>query len=546
MQAKEDEHLEFKAARANFDSRELTKYCSALANEGGGRIVLGVSNEIPRRILGSQAFSDLNRTKAGLVRDLHIRIEAEEMNLPEGRVLLFHVPSRPTGVPIAYDGAYWMRAGESLVTMTSDMLKRIFNEAEPDFSSKICPNAFLGDLDPIAIGRFREKWRQQSQNQSLDMLTDQQLLADAGLLNQDGVTYAALILLGTQKSLSKYLADAEVVFEYRSGEASGPAQQRKECREGFLLFYESLWNAINLRNDLQHYQDGLFIWDIPTFNEAVVREALLNALSHRDYRIHGSVFIRQYPRRLEIISPGGFPAGVTADNILWKQVPRNRLLAEALAKCGLVERAGQGANRMFEWCIKESKAVPDFSGTDDYQVCVRLNGKVQDPKFLRFLEKVGNETWAYFTTEDLLVLDMIHKEKEIPEHLKPRLHELADLGVVETVGVGRGTRYILSRRFYTFLGKKGVYTRRRGLDRETNKALLEQHLARYSSTGSTLAELGQVLPSLSANQVQNLLRELKSEGRIRVAGRTKGARWYPKNVSANAQIEKGRENQESV
>jgi ATP-dependent DNA helicase RecG len=86
MQAKEDEHLEFKAARANFDSRELTKYCSALANEGGGRIVLGVSNEIPRRILGSQAFSDLNRTKAGLVRDLHIRIEAEEMNLPEGRV----------------------------------------------------------------------------------------------------------------------------------------------------------------------------------------------------------------------------------------------------------------------------------------------------------------------------------------------------------------------------------------------------------------------------------------------------------------------------
>src|SRR5439155_11707415 len=130
----------------------------------------------------------------------------------------------------------------------------------------------------------------------------------------------------------------------------------------------------DLRNDVQHYQDGLFMWDVPTFNERVVREALLNAVGHRDYRSGGSVFVRQFPRKLEIVSPGGLPNGITLANILWRQLPRNRRIAEALSRCGLVERSGQGMDRMFEGCIRESKPRPDFTGTDDYQVSVTLHG----------------------------------------------------------------------------------------------------------------------------------------------------------------------------
>jgi ATP-dependent DNA helicase RecG len=527
MQADEDEHLEFKAATGNFDSRELARYCAALANEGGGKIVLGVSNEIPRQVVGSKAFTDTNRTKAGLVRDLRLRVEAEEIRHPQGRVLVFHVPARPTGVPIAYDGAYWMRAGESLVPMTQDMLKRIFDETKPDFSASICPNCTLNDLDVEAVHLFRRIWRQRTQNASLESLSGEQLLADAGLIVDGGVTYASLALLGTSQSLDRHLPDAEVVLEYRSGEAAGPAQQRWEFRKGFLLYVDELWNLINRRNDLQHFQDGLFMWDIPTFNEAVVREAILNAISHRDYSLRGSILIRQFPKRLEIVSPGGFPPGVTASNILQKQVPRNRRLAEALSKCGLVERAGQGADQMFRLCISESKRVPDFGRTDDFQVYLTLHGEVQDPRFLRFLEKIAKETLALFTTEDLIVLDMIHREAPVPDGLKARLHDLTLQGVIESVGGGRGTRYILSRRFYTFLGKGGVYTRRRGLDKETNKALLGKHLQRCRKTGCGLQELMQVLPTLSASQVQNILRELKSEGRAHLTGRTRGARWFP-------------------
>ena len=143
-----------------------------------------------------------------------------------------------------------------------------------------------------------------------------------------------------------------------------PAQQRVELRQGFFSFYDELWNLINLRNDIQHFQSGLFVLDIPTFSERVVREAVLNAVSHRDYQLSGSVFIRQDPRRLVLESPGGFPVGITEHNILDRQLPRNRRIADIFAKCGLVERSGQGMNLMFELSIQESKPTPDFAGTD--------------------------------------------------------------------------------------------------------------------------------------------------------------------------------------
>ncbi len=104
---------------------------------------------------------------------------------------------------------------------------------------------------------------------------------------------------------------------------------------------------------------------------------------------------------------------------------------------------------------------------------------------------------------------------------------LTQLGVVEVSGRGRGIRYILSRRLYAFIGKKGVYTRKRGLDRETNKTLLLKHIEDNKRDGSRLQELIQVLPHLTHSQVQKLLAELKTEGKAHCVGRTNAARWLP-------------------
>jgi ATP-dependent DNA helicase RecG len=134
-----------------------------------------------------------------------------------------------------------------------------------------------------------------------------------------------------------------------------------------------------------------------------------------------------------------------------------------------VERAGQGMNRIYEACIRESKPTPDFTDTDDYWVSITLHGKIQDERFLRFLEKVGSERLSSFTTREFLALDLVHREQPIPDDLRPSLNYLVDQGIIEPVSHGE---FILSRSLYAFLGQKGTYTRKRGLDRETNKSLL--------------------------------------------------------------------------
>ena len=151
------------------------------------------------------------------------------------------------------------------------------------------------DLDPTAVEVLRRLWQRKSPDQDIATRPTEQLLTDAELVVDGRMTYAALILLGKREALGRHLAQAEVIFEYRSNEAPGPAADRHEFRQGFLLVLDEIWRLINLRNDLQHFQQGFFVWDVPTFNERVVREAVLNAVSHRDYRHGGSVFVRQYP-----------------------------------------------------------------------------------------------------------------------------------------------------------------------------------------------------------------------------------------------------------
>lgn len=121
LRGKEDEHLEFKEAKRNFQFEKLVKYCAALANEGGGSIVLGVTDKRPRKVVGTSTFQNLERTKAGLIQRLYLRINASEFQHENNRVLIFSVPARPIGTPIAVKGAYWMRAGEELVPMTQDI-----------------------------------------------------------------------------------------------------------------------------------------------------------------------------------------------------------------------------------------------------------------------------------------------------------------------------------------------------------------------------------------------------------------------------------------
>ncbi len=146
----ETERLEFKEAKNRFDFEKLVDYCAALANEGGGYMVLGVTDKPPRRVVGSVAFKAPERTVGGLYERLHFKAVCTELNHPDGRVLVFTVPSRPVGHPIEHKGRYLMRAGEDLVPMTPDYLQKIFAEGQPVFEARIA----LSGLSAEDVIRF--------------------------------------------------------------------------------------------------------------------------------------------------------------------------------------------------------------------------------------------------------------------------------------------------------------------------------------------------------------------------------------------------------
>ena len=527
IEKSEDEHIEFKRAEFSFNFDKLTEYCVALSNERGGLLILGVTDKKPRKIVGTKAYKEnLAKIKERLVANVHLRIDVEEILSPEGRVLIFHVPSRPIGMPEHLNGRYLMRAGEALTAMPPDMLKRIFDEAGPDFSAEICQNASLEDLNPEDIEDFRKHWAKKSRSEAIAGLPIEQLLTDAELIIERKLTYAALILFGKRTALGRHLGQAEVIYEYRGNEASGPPQQRLEFRQGFFSFYDKLWKTIDLRNTNQHYQEGLFIWDIKTFNESAIREAILNAVCHRDYRMAGSVFVRQYPERIEIASSGGLPAGITFENILWEQAPRNRRLAEAFSRCGLVERSGQGMNRIYEACIRESKAEPDFTHSDQDHFWITLHGTIRHPEFLNILEKIGNEKLLNFSTEDFIVIQAVFENRPLSDRFTRVAEKLYEEGLLEKGSRTKGKKWILARRIYSAVGKSGTYTRKKGLDKETNKELLLKHIKSSDPEGAKMEELLQVLPALDRHRIRSLLLSLTNEGRIFVEGSTNAARWH--------------------
>lgn len=523
----EGQRLEFKEAKQRYDFEKLLKYCVALANEGGGTMVLGVTDKRPRRIVGTQAFEDPGRTEAGLHQRLGHRIPVEELLLPEGRVVIVHVPPRLPGTAWEIDGRYFKRAGDDLAALSGQELRAMFAETGPDFSAQPCPGATLADLEPESIALFRERWAKKSGDPRRREQSDLQTLRDAELLVEgDQVSYAALILFGTRAGLTRWLAQAELVFEYRSSEAAGPAADREEYRAGFFAWQDALWKKINLRNDRQSYQDDFFRMDLPTFDEVPVREALLNAVAHRDYRLGGSIFVRQFAKRLEVVSPGGLPPGITPENIIDQQYPRNRRLAEALGRCGLIERSGQGLNLMMESAVRQGKPLPSFAGTAAHEVRLTLEGGVRNPAFVRFMERLGDETLRSFSTLDYLALERLEQGKALSAELLERVPSLIAAGAVEAIGRGKGVRYILSEALYATLGARGTYTRQRGLDRNTNKALLVAHLTQQSPQGAPLAELRQVLPTLPESSVRDLLRELRAEGKLVLRGERRWARWF--------------------
>ena len=519
----EHERLEFKSAANTFSKDKVCEYVSALANGGGGSLVLGVSDAPPRRVEGTKAFENLPTLRDHVYNAIRWKIETREFFVDGARVLVVSTNAAPRGRPVGFNGKYYHRTGESLRIMEPDDLRAALSGATLDFSSDLCPTATLADLDQSAVQQFRALWLRREPGLDAHGWNDNQLLENAELLIDGAVTYAALILLGTERALARKLPHAEVVFEYRHKESDIGSAERREFRSGLLCWIDQAWERINARNTVQQFRVGLIREEINAFDEKTLREAILNAICHRDYENPSSCWVRMFPSRIEIMSPGGFPRGITADNILERQNPRNRRLAEALKRCGLVERSGQGADLMFRRCIEASKPLPDYSRTDAHTVVLELQADAADPAFVRFLEVLAEERGEAYTTMDLLVLDSARRGVKISGSLSTRALSLVDAGALERTGRGK---FILSERYRAFSGEPAAYTRERGLERGAEKALLLSHIRLSGDKGAPMQELKQVLPGRSREYVLARLEELRAAGNISLRGTRRTARWH--------------------
>lgn len=270
----EDIDLEFKLASSNFDNSHgsLFDYCAAIANGKGGKLILGIQDN-PRAVKGTgYAKGTHTRLSHMLWERLKIHIDVEEFFYDGKRILIFHIPKHSLSTRAKSGGkgdkyTYPIRRGESLGEMDDQKTREILNEAQADFSAQIVPNLTLTELDTEALLNFREKWSEKSKRADFLDFPFDKMLRSIGLLSDQGINYAGLILFGKKEKLDHFLPGSEVIFEWRQDPAKTSYDFRNNWRAPFFKIYDQIWEVISVRNLQYPFQDGLFQRAIPAFSE---------------------------------------------------------------------------------------------------------------------------------------------------------------------------------------------------------------------------------------------------------------------------------------
>lgn len=541
-QLKESEDkVEFKAATHNFsyagsehrDQEERRRcflgYVVAFANEGGGRLVLGMTDNEPHDVVGS----DFAQGKIGALEDetysrLGIRVRMEELYENGLRVLIAHIPPRPIGKMMKFEGVPLMRVGESLRNMSDEEMLAILTEQEPDFSDKICIDTTIDDLDEIAINKLKEAYSEKQNNPRFLTLSNFQALSDLGLITGSNVTYAALILVGKEPIIKSKLPQSAINLEYRNSLSQIVFDNREIFSQPYFLAIDKLWSSINSRNGKIPVQQGAFIFDIPFFNKEVIREAINNAVSHRDYSKSSEIVIKQYPSELIITNPGGFPLGVNVDNLITvNSTPRNRLLADVLAKTGIVERSGQGVDKIFYQTISEAKPSPNYAYSDNYQVELRLSGIVEDKAFAMFIRRIQQERidGEKLSVHEVIALNEIRKGQDKKLFDPLILKKLEKEGLIERIGKTNSQKIILSKLYFELTDNRAAYSDGKPIDEYQIGILIMNHIQEFGK--GKMKDFEYLLRNfMSRAQVKYVIFKMVADGLLDKKGEGKGTEYF--------------------
>lgn len=342
----ENEHIEYKEARDQYDTKKLMRYCVALANECGGKLILGVNDK--RTIVGTNAFNDIGEIKSKILEKLHIRVNIHEIFDGEIRILVFDIPSRPIGTPLHHDGAYLMRSGEELVSMTPDQLQRIFAEGKPNFELQIAMSNITSEevvtlLDVQSYFDLMKIPLPETRQAILDRFKREKFITEhTGFYD---ITNLGAILFAKDLTSFENLSRKAVRVIVYDDISKVKTKRDITGTKGYAVGFQSLVQYIMGQVPANEIIEEALRENTPMYPELAIRELVANALIHQDFALGGNnVMIEIYTNRIEISNPG--KPIITVDRFIDEYQSRNEKLADIMRRLRICEEKGSGIDKV--------------------------------------------------------------------------------------------------------------------------------------------------------------------------------------------------------
>jgi ATP-dependent DNA helicase RecG len=513
--------------------RWLVEMAVCFANQRGGCLLVGIAD---RTIGRDRAIVGIgNVSHRGLEREVyestdpHVLIEIEELQIPEGTLLAAHIPK---GIPphTTSAGLASIRIGKNCMPLTGTNLARmIASSGDVDLSATPAGGATLEDLDRSALEKARERLRTQPGLSRLADEDDTTLLNALGLANGPELSQAAVLLFGKPGAIARFMPQHEVtILRYTS---STRYDQRVDLRGPLLKELERVEESLAAATSLRTvHPKGFAQLEIPTLSWEVAREAILNAVAHRDYFLRQGIIVAIHRDRVEVSSPGGFLGGISSTNVLrHPPVHRNELLARSLQQLGLVNRVGLGVDRIFEGLLRAGARPPTYrADAASVSVSLPIGGSDEFAAWIVEYEKVSGT----LSLDDLIVLRRLMDVGSInrwsaSEHLQmnetdaaDHLSEMRQRELIVAHGRGRTASYGLPRPLSERLRGRGITDADHPLETEgVRLKILELLKERGKLTNAEIRDFS----GYSREQVLTIEKALEREGLIELRGYGRGA-----------------------
>lgn len=534
----ENEVVEFKAAKNNFDIDDLGKYFSALSNEANlrerdfGWLVFGVDNKT-HEVVGTN-FKDgdvaLNRLKQDMAQhttDNLIFRDIVPLMIDSKRVLLFQIPATPRNIVMHWKGIAYSRDGESLKPINQTKRDEIrYQSPIPDWTAQLVPNATANDLDELAVATAKVMYKKvhasNISGEEVDAWSLEEFLSHSNMMRDGQLTRAAILLLGKPIALDKiHPTVAQITWTLQDEEEI--VDDYEHFSIPFLLTVDKVLSKIRNKTMRELPGGTLFPDTMKQYDDYTIREALNNAIAHQDYTMRQRIVFVESPGKLYYGNGGDFMPG-SIEKVLENKGPqlhyRNECLCKGMVHFNMIDTVGRGIKKIYTLQRDRFFPMPDYDiDKENRMVGVTIYGKMIDEKYSAILKNKDK-----LSLKECIWLDAIQKHrpvtKEAIDHLRERkLIEGKGSNLSISLGVARMTRQVAH------------YTKNKGLAFEALKKLILQLAHNAGEDGfkrvDAFEALEQTLPSGKTNKAKQdylgrILSKMAENGLLRIEGR----KWY--------------------